>query len=227
MLIAASAFASAGEELAEAARLIKAAQDEQAVVVLTRALDRGEVGERAQLYVLLGVARFNLRDEEGARLAFGKAIDADAQVSLPRLASPRVRTVFDEERAAWDKRRADAPKVAPLTPPPIPVVTTSPSGSTRRWIGLGVAIAGAAGAAVGGVLVGQSGSQRAQAVADPDALSAQATFKQAQGTRQLGWIVLGAGAAVAVAGGAFALWPAGETTTVAVGPGGVSVQGRF
>src|SRR4051812_29539268 len=130
-----TAVACAGvkEDLAEATRLLKTAQEESALAVLTRALDRPGLapGERAEAYVLLGIARVNLRDEEGASLAFQRAAEADANAVLPpKIAPPRARELF--EAAKENVKKQAAAKPPPPAPAPAPVIAPVPPSIVER-----------------------------------------------------------------------------------------------
>ena len=59
------------------------------------------------------MARFNLQDEEGARVAFRRALDAREKVALPARASPKTRVFFERVREAWRAER-----LRPTVPPP-------------------------------------------------------------------------------------------------------------
>jgi len=226
VMTAPPAATSTAEELVEATRLLREVREEQAVLVLTRALDRGTASdaERAQLSVLLGIARLNLHDEEGARLAFRRALEAQPTVSLPRLAPPKSRALFEAERRDREERPP-----APRPAPPGPELTAAaPSAPARRPVGLGLGIAGVVGAGVGVYLVLDSQALRQQAQLEPGALQAQRLFQDAQTRRTWGWIAVGAGAALAVGGALLALWPEPEVgLKVTVGPASLGLAGRF
>src|SRR5262245_34223949 len=104
--VAALMVAASGDDVTEATRLLRATRDEAALQLITRALDREDVaaGTRAELYVLLGIARYNLRDEEGTRLAFKRAVQADLEV-LPKLVPPKARAIFEQMRSQVERSR--------------------------------------------------------------------------------------------------------------------------
>lgn len=245
--------ARAERDLAEASRLVKSLREEQAIGLLTKTIDRGidSPALKAQVYVLLGVARFNLRDEEGARLSFRRAFAADPTVALPKSAPPKTRALFEDERA-----RSPEPAQSPPEPPPAPKPAAEPQlslpvappavevvrpaeravahpgsdGSGRRWAGLATGLLGVAGVATGGVMVASASSRRDAAQADPVASSASRTFEQAQAQQRVGQYVAGGGAAVLAVGLALVLWPASSSSpraSLSAGPGGVGVYGRF
>ena len=147
-LVALTLLAGVKEDLAEATRLLKSAQEEAAVQVLTRALDRGGLqgSQRSQLYLLLGIARVNLRDEEGAALAFTHGVEADANAKLPpKIAPPRARELFEAAKAEVARKAAlppvpePKPEPAPEPPPAVvampaqPIYLHVPPGHARHW----------------------------------------------------------------------------------------------
>src|SRR5881394_732370 len=94
--LSAPALAGPREDIVEARRLLGEVNEEKAIQVLSRALDRGDADskQKGEIYVLLGIARFNLRDEEGADLAFSRAVENDPEAALPQHTSPKARAVF-------------------------------------------------------------------------------------------------------------------------------------
>ncbi len=207
-------LAGVKEDLAQATQLLKSAQEEAAVQLLTRALDRSGLSkpERAELYVLLGIARFNLRDEEGASLAFQRGIEANAAATLPpRLAPPRARELFESAKIDVG-RRAALPPVPEPRPDPQPVVVAAasapaaavaraePRTAVGRWVGVAIAAVGAVAGGTGGFLLASGSGLRGQAVAEPVATSSARLFAQAQTQWATGMTLLGVGAVVLVAG---------------------------
>jgi hypothetical protein len=240
LAVVAPAVARAGtaEDIAEARLFLKSAQDEQAVIVLSRAVDRGDASrpQKIEIFLLLGMARFNVQDEEGARLAFKRALETDADAQLPKLAPPKTRKLFDEVRAALEKERLAAPVVAPAraAPPPppkpeeTPVVSAKPGLGGRRIAGVVVGALGLAAAGTG-IWVAHSGvAMRNDANAQPEAAQAESTYQQAKTRYAVGWAVIGVGAAAAVAGLVVAVIPSAEApATVSLTPQGVVLAGRF
>jgi hypothetical protein len=230
--------ASAKDDLAEATRLLKAVQDEQALAVITRALDRGDATpqQTAELCVLLGIARFNLSDLEGSRLAFRRALKANGMVTLPPRAAPKVRALFDEVKA---EPVAPEPPPAPPQPPtptpapgPVEVVKPAPepasSLGTRRIAGIAVAGAGLVAGVVGGVLIGTAYSARDQAQAQTNADNARTQFAAAQSQLLIGQILTGASAAILIAGIVLAVWPTSASQVALLfGPSGGALRVKF
>jgi hypothetical protein len=250
LCLAASAGAGTGDDVADATKLLRSSRDEAALQLITRALDRDTVAapQRAELYVLLGIARFNLRDEEGAKLAFKRAVEANLEV-VPKLVPPRARGLFEQMRAQVERTRNEAPPPAP-TPEPVaaaapaapcpverpvvqaaaPEVTAAPpEPMVRRYVGLGLLAVGAAAVGTGAFLMGNAAGQRAAAVATPDALGADRTYLSAVGTHWAGFGVLCGGAAVAIVGLIVAVWPSSSPSSVALAfsSNSVWVSGRF
>jgi hypothetical protein len=230
--------ASAKDDLVEATRLLKAVQDEQALAVITRALDRGDATpqQTAELCVLLGIARFNLSDLEGARLAFRRALKANGMVALPPRVAPKVRALFDQV-----KSEPIAPEPPPAPPQPLAqaqasapseVVKPAPEPAsglgTRRIAGIAVAGAGLVAGVIGGVMIGTAYSARDQAQAQMNADNARTQFSAAQSQLLIGQILTGAGAAVLIAGIVLAVWPASASQVALLfGPSGGAVRVRF
>jgi len=237
VLLSPLAHAGAKQDAVEGARLLKELQEEQAIAVLTRALDRGEATktEEAELALLLGLARFNLRDEEGARLAFKRGAIADASAELPKLASPKARALFVEVRSALEDEQARARAAAqPVAVPSAATqVTEQPkpgTSLTRQVSGIALAVAGVAAVAVGGWALSDAYSQRSAAVKEPDALKAKSLFDTGQSRLTLGSVLIIAGGIVVVGGAAIFFWPASDSGTsvswVWLG-NGFGLRGRF
>lgn len=119
-----AARAGTVEDIQEAIRLIRAAQDEEAIQVVTRALDRDGVTrlQHVELYQLLGIARMNLLDKDGARLAFLHALRDAPRAELPLMAPPKTQELFQKVRRELQKNPAPPENLAdsPHEPPPEP-----------------------------------------------------------------------------------------------------------
>jgi hypothetical protein len=203
------------EDLAEATRLLKAAQEEAAVQVLTRSLDRPALPspDRARLYVLLGIARVNLRDEEGALLAFQRGVEASSTVELPpRIAPPRARELFEQAKAEVARRRALPPVPEPRPErrdelaPPVTVAPAAaveqqkPASSTTRWVGLALGLVGVGAGGTGAYFLVNGTSLRSQSVTEPVATNAAQLFGRAQSSWTAGLALVTIGAVLLVAG---------------------------
>ncbi len=233
------ARAGAASDIAEGTRLLRKVREEQAIHILTRALDRGDatLPQRAQIYVLLGVARFGLRDEEGARLAFRRALEAKGDVPFPRFGHPKARKLFEAARVepAATPPRPDPPLLTPEVPPPpppaiaeipeppapvqlapaAPIVAPAavqarplPRGvSGKTWAGTALAVAGGVAAGVGAWLMLDAQSLRQRAVDEPDAISSDALYRQAVSQDGTGFVLAAASGGAAIIGLIVALWP--------------------
>lgn len=154
--------ASASEQLAEAQRLYGALKYERALGVATSALTAPDLatGARADAYVLIGLCRAQLGADDQARAAFAEALSLDAGAKLPAGAPPKIRRLFEAERARLPPPAApvapDAPALPPvpvLVPaqaptPPLEVTQPSAPEPLPRWpaftgIGAGLAAGGA------------------------------------------------------------------------------------
>lgn len=80
---------------------------EKALAQLNRALawPGTQRPERATIYLYIGLCRFPLGDEAGARTAFREALTLDDKVALPAMTSPKVARLF--ERVAEELRPAE------------------------------------------------------------------------------------------------------------------------
>jgi hypothetical protein len=239
-------MAGLSEDLDEATRDLKKLDEEKAVQVLTRALDRGDAtpNQQAEIYVLLAIARNNLRDEEGARLAFRRALEANTDVALPKFAAPKTRQVFDEVKAKFEADRIQfAPPPAVSAPAPAAVDSTkvSPATSLQKegvtppthpsrviaWVGLGCAIVGTATGGIGVEANVGARSLRAQAVAESDAMGAYTKYQQAV-SQNNGGIFLDVAAGVLLAGGATLIGIGlSSHVSVAVAPNGAALTARW
>jgi hypothetical protein len=233
--VVAAVLAGAGADLTEAAKLLQSSQDEAALQLASRALDRDDVSaaQRAQLYVIVGVARFNLHDSEGAGFAFKRAFEADPAVS-PKPVPPKARHLFDQARGEARPARVEAPQAEPapsmvVAAPRCVNETPPPDPGMRRWVGLLVLTVGIAAGSIGGDLLGTAYGQRAVALAAPDALGAALDFQRSVITYDVGLALLGAGAAFAIAGVITTIWPSPKPAGLALGlsTNSVLVSGRF
>ena len=202
LLGVASAWAGPAEDLVEARRLIKNVQDEEAIVVLSRAIDRGDTSpaQRAEIYLWM------------------RALESVPDLTCPKLAPPKTRELFEQVSKAL--REAAAKPAPPLSLPP-PKVEPEPANTVppealaasrpptaRRIGGAAVAVAGAVAVVVGALLVTDGLSLRDQSYSERNVLDSQSLFSRAQ-SRFGGGIGLLATGAVLVAGGtALAAWPA-------------------
>ncbi|MBX7096557.1 MAG: hypothetical protein K1X89_02495, partial [Myxococcaceae bacterium] len=153
--------ASASEQLAEAQRLYGALKYERALGVATSALTAPDLatGARADAYLLIGLCRAQLGADDQARAAFAEALSLNADARLPAGAPPKIRRLFEAERARLPPP-VPPPDAPALTPPPVLVpVAAAPTPQVEvvqpaapaplpRWpaftaMGLGLAAGGA------------------------------------------------------------------------------------
>jgi tetratricopeptide (TPR) repeat protein len=107
--------AAPNPHLAKARALYQDLEYEQALARLEKALTwKGTSNaERVDIYVYTGLCRYQLGDEKGARNAFREALSMDPRASLPRLTSPKIQRVFQQESELLASSR-------PVRPPPEP-----------------------------------------------------------------------------------------------------------
>ncbi|HEY3450056.1 MAG TPA: tetratricopeptide repeat protein [Myxococcales bacterium] len=227
----ASAGAGPKEDIAEATRLLENVEEEKAVPVLLKAVENlgASPSERAELWGLLGVARFNLRDVAGARDAFRKALDANPALSSSKLLAPKGRALVEEVRAQREEElKAKASQPVPAKPVVVARPAEGPPFSTKGILGLGAGGGGVVALAIGAGLAANAGSLRSQAVGEADAMKADQLFRSGRSQRAAGIGLLSAGTALVAAGVALFFWPESKSsTTVLVAPTGVAVAGRF
>lgn len=176
---------------------------EQALAHFTRSLATAEsTAERVDAYLYIGMSRFELGDEPGARQAFREALALDRTATLSPLASPKIESAFADERA----RSIVSEPLPPPQPPPEPaaVTTTIPPPSVSAHSHLPTIIAAAAGVGVltAAILVGLS-ARRAQDDAEAATFAADAKTldDRAHSRARTSNVLYGVGGAL----GAFAL----------------------
>lgn len=175
---------------------------EQALGHFTRSLGVAEsTAERVDAYLSIGMTRFELGDEAGARQAFRDALALDRRAMLSPLASPKIESAFADERARFVVNEP-LPVVTP-PPEPTPVTATVPPPAVTTRSHLPTIIAAAAGVAVitTGILIGLS-ARRTQddAAAAAFAADAKALDDKAHSRARTANILYGVGGAL----GAFA-----------------------
>ncbi len=106
------------EALGRAQALIDDGEFEAAVPVLEKAIDAPEMtdDQLAELYRLLGLSHLYLGNEERARDAFEKLLQARPDYELPRATPPKIRTLYARIKDDVRKRRV-RPVTLSLTPP--------------------------------------------------------------------------------------------------------------
>jgi hypothetical protein len=126
-----SASDSMAASLAQADHLLERFKYDEAISVLTDALEKpgASLPERAAVYVRIGIARFSIGDEEGATSVFKEALALDVDTALPKHTSPKISRVFeklqnDVKLAALQNQPTTGPDPfkdqPPVVPPPPP-----------------------------------------------------------------------------------------------------------
>ena len=249
-LPASTSLAGAKEDLAEATRLLDNVQEEKAIPLLLKAIERKDASpsQLAEMWALIAVAKFNLRDEAGSRAAFRRALDADSSVSISKLLPPKGWSVFEQarvererelslEKARADKEQQERERNKPkIEPPPLPTLVTQakPAGTSGRTIaGIGVGAAGVVAAAIGVGLWANAGSLHSRAASETDAAKAWDLYRSGSTQNSAGVGLLIGGAAAAAVGVVLILLPDSDAskpaavTTMTVGPTGVAISGTF
>lgn len=126
----------------------------EAIVDEALASPNTDEADRTQFYVLKGLLRAELGDEDNARAAFKSALTRDYDVKLPDVAPPKTAQLFAQVRTATPPPKKEATVTRP-TPPPQPSYSGSPFdfsiGARERpatWIPISIG----GGATVGGVV---------------------------------------------------------------------------
>ena len=116
-----------------------------------------------------------------------------------------------------------SPPAQPVTVPPIsprPAADTGAVPAWRRWTGGSLFVAGVAVVGTGIAWVALDGRTSCTAPAG-------GVCQQVYDTKTQGWVAIAAGAVAAGTGATLFLWKRGEGTRVAIGPGVLSLSGRF
>lgn len=94
-------------EAEEANSLMEQGEFEQAVKVLQRGLSQGDVSDDVlvELYRMMGLAQLYLGDEDKARDAYEKLLQARPDYELPRSAPPKIRELYGRIKDDIRKRR--------------------------------------------------------------------------------------------------------------------------
>lgn len=196
-------------ELKHGQELMEAFEYEKAAVVFDTVAKRPNLTEpdKAVALVWLGLAAAEVRDTARASLAFEEAVIADPLISLPRDASPKIKTLLDDARArvrlkasTTTKPVETKPDVPPTEPPP-----TSPppaEGSALLPIAIGTLVVGGVVAVAGGAIWGYGLSLNQQAVEEPFQSKAAELRDQSIAAQLGGEVTLGIGALALIAGGA-------------------------
>src|SRR5687768_16430039 len=136
-------------ELKKGQELMEAFEYEKAAVVFDALSKRPGLvdADKAVALVWLGLAAAELRDTARASVAFEEAVTADPLISLPRDASPKIKTLLDDARARVRLKATTTAKPPDATNPPNgpqdPPPTTPPAaGSGLMPIAIGTLVVG-------------------------------------------------------------------------------------
>lgn len=174
--------------------------------------------DRAVALMWLGVVASELRQQQRASRAFDDAVAADPSVVIPEEVSPKIRAELEAARA---RAAAKAPQPSPQPSPQTSPQTSRQDGgrdvspdvqidgaageedseSLLSAIGVGTLVAGAAVAAVGGVVWGYGLVQRQQAADEPFQSDAAKLRDQSILSQIGGQITTAAGGGLVAAGG--------------------------
>ncbi|MCA9671926.1 MAG: hypothetical protein KC503_40280 [Myxococcales bacterium] len=123
LLVVAPARASASgqRQLARAKKLLEQFKDRAALRALQRARRaRGNSRRlRAEIWMYIGIANYNLLKQRAAGRAFRRALRANRGVQLPGSVSPKIRALWQRIEASLPKVKAPPVKPPPVKPPPV------------------------------------------------------------------------------------------------------------
>ena len=148
----APAWAAPNPHLVQGKKLLNDMEDAKALESFKQALEEPglPVKEKAEIFMHMGVANFNLLKKAEAKKSFRQALEIFPDAKLPAMTSPKIRTFFKKVQA---KYKADTqPRVIKHKPrpKPKPIHVPKPPDHGRgalRWsawgcLGLAVAAAG-------------------------------------------------------------------------------------
>lgn len=191
-----------GQELMEAFEYEKAAVAFEALAKRPGLVD----ADRAVALVWLGLAAAELRDTARASVAFEEAVTADPLISLPRDASPKIKTLLDDARArvrlkstAKAQQAETKPPDATVAPPP-PSAPAPSEGTGLLPIAIGTLVVGGIVAITGGAVWGVGLALNQQAVDEPFQSRAAELREQSIAAQVGGQVTLGVGALALLAG---------------------------
>lgn len=135
LLLLAAGPGSPEEQLGRAQSSFERFKYQEGLDVLAKVLVDPELDteQRARAYMLIGVGRYSLADQPGARAAFREAFALSPTLTLPPLTSPKIGALFEQLRPPASKPPPPEPIKPPaqLTPTPAepPPVAPSPPAS--------------------------------------------------------------------------------------------------
>ncbi len=231
-----AAWAAPNPHLEKGKKLLNDMEEAKALESFSQALEEPglPVKEKAQIYLHMGIAHFNLLKKDEAKKDFKQALETYPDIKLPAMTSPKIRTFFKEVQ---DKHKAATkPKVIkpvkPIKTRPRTVVPTPKPSDGRaplRWSAWGcLAVAlGAAGTGVAMAVLAKDFEDKANDLSMPFSV-AEEYHDKAQNRALLANIMWGVIGAAAVASGVLFYFgyrkKSTATASVVPIPGGVMVQ---
>lgn len=204
-------------ELKSGQELMEAFEYEKAAVVFDNVAKRPGLSgpDRAVALVWLGLAAAELRDTARASVVFEEAVTADPLISLPRDASPKIKTLLDDARARVRLKGTaskatttpDPPQDPPPPPdqPPVGVPPGSGGGAGGSGIlgpvAIGTLVVGGVVVVAGAAIWGFGLTLHQQAVAEPFQSRAFELNEQSKAAQIGGEVTMGVGAVALLAGG--------------------------
>jgi hypothetical protein len=196
-------------ELKKGQELMEAFEYEKAAVVFDAVSKRPGLvdADKAVALVWLGLAAAELRDTARASVAFEEAVTADPLISLPRDASPKIKTLLDDARARVRLKSTAKPPEETKPPdntvePPPPTGPPPSEGSGLMPVAIGTLVVGGVVAVAGGAIWGLGLALNQQAVDEPFQSRAAELRDQSIAAQIGGQVTLGVGALALIAGGA-------------------------
>jgi hypothetical protein len=197
-------------ELKKGQELMEAFEYEKAAVVFDTVAKRPGLvdADKAVALVWLGLAAAELRDTARASVAFEEAVTADPLISLPRDASPKIKTLLDDARARVRLKSRTTKPPTEVKPPDngggvvVPSEPPPPAGSGMMPIAIGTLVVGGVVAVAGGAIWGLGLALNQQAVEEPFQSRAAELRDQSIAAQIGGEVTLGVGALAIIAGGA-------------------------
>lgn len=236
-----AAWAAPNPHLVKGKKLLNDMEEAKALESFKQALEEPglPVKEKAQIYLHMGIAHFNLQKKNEAKKDFRQALEIFPDIKLPAMTSPKIRAVFKEVQA---KYKADnQPKVVikpPPPKPPKPPIVPKPKPSDGRaplrwsaWGCLAVAL-GAVGTGVAMAMLAKDYEEKANDVNIPwksnTGPSAEDYHDKAETRALIANIMWGVAGGAAVASGVLFYFGYRKKSTASASvvpiPGGVMVQ---
>ena len=233
LLLGSTAWAAPNPHLVQGKKLLNDMEDAKALESFKQALEEPglPVQEKAEIFLHMGVAHFNLLKKDEAKKDFRQALETYPDIQLPARTSPKIRAFYQKVQA---KYKADTqPKVIkpkkPKKPKKILVPKPSDGRAPLRWSAwgcLGLAVA-AAGTGVAMAMLARDYEDKANDLAIPFS-TAEEYHKKGETRALLANIMFGVAGAAAVTSGVLFYFgyrkKSTATATVVPIPSGVMVQ---